>query len=108
MIALRQLDASIPETLDLFPSAHRGDRLQVVGPQAKTNPRAGVSLWMPCTGSNVFQHAVISLRVPPEELLDAGENGCDHPLASQHQRLQTPGHAPVAVAEGVDHRQVQM
>src|SRR5215218_2552390 len=63
---------------------------------------------MPSTGPHVFQHLVVGLRVASQELLDAGEDRGHYALSSHDERLQAPCHAPVAVAEWVDHRQVQM
>src|SRR3954468_3701157 len=63
---------------------------------------------MPSTGPHVFQHLIVGLRITSQELLDAGEDWGYYALSGHDKRLQAPAHAPVAVAERVDHRQVQM
>ena len=82
--------------------------LDVVRAKVEAHPRQRVALGLPGAGSDLSQNRVVGGSVSAQELLDAAELRGDDAVSREHERLQNPSHPAIAVAERVNHDQVQM
>ena len=74
----------------------------------KRDPRPGVTLRLVTAALDVSQDVVVVGHVLTEVLLDRGEFRGEQAVAGQHERLDDPGDAAVAVAEGMNGDDVQV
>ena len=76
--------------------------------QAEPHPRASVVVGIPRASAHLGKHVVVGGGVAPQVLLDTRKDRCDDCVACQNQRLQRATHPTVAVAERVDHHEVEV
>lgn len=89
-------------------TASDGLGLHVMSAQAELHPEVSISFRVPPAACGHCEDAVVVLGIGSQPLLDTVENGLYRMHVGQDQSLQGSGHAPVAIAERVDHHQVEM
>ena len=111
---VRQL-SSVCFQFHLFPnfaehiqSPRKTRRLDVVGLEHETYPRASVTLWLPGARANFSQNVVIRLLNFPQMFLDTTKFRLQDSLSGEDQSLKTSGHPAIAIGKGMNHYQIEM
>src|SRR5262249_28164655 len=108
MSALSYFGEPPPKILKSLHTPERRDSLSVVRCKAEANPWKSVVSWMPSAAANLVEYFVVRGCVAPEVLLNAREDRSDHLLACKDIGLETARHATVAVAERMDHHEIEV
>lgn len=88
----------LPQAFDVVEALQQPASLLLVRFETEPDPGKGVPLRVPRPLAHLGEDVVVLLLVPAQIFLDARELR-DDPFAGEHERLQAPRHAAIAICQ---------